>query len=132
MINQCFQCYLWRESVFLLCQELCGLALVVASQDRSVVETGPGQREQATEEGLKAAIPPGYWLDILSADGGAAQVSVESCKETSLSLSPQHKPQRPPPGSSFGNDLHLGHKRLSWALLPFSPKSPRGAQADHH
>lgn len=41
MINQCFQCYLWRESVFLLCQELCGLALVVASQDRSAVESGP-------------------------------------------------------------------------------------------
>lgn len=110
--------------MFLLCQELCGLALVVASQDRSAVESGPGQREQAIEEGLKAAMSPGYWLDILSADGGAAQVSVESCKETSLFLSPQHKSQRPPPGSFFGSDLHLGHKRLSWAVTLF-PKVPQ-------
>lgn len=109
--------------MFLLCQELCGLALVVVSQDRSAVESGPGQREQATEEGLKAAMPPGYWLDILSADG-AAQVSVESFKETSLSLSPQHKSQRPPPGSFFGSELHLGHKRLSWAVTLF-PKVPQ-------
>lgn len=80
MINQCLQCCLWRESVFLLCQELYGLALVVAGQDRSVVGSGPGQREQATEEGLRAAIRPRYQLDILSAlgaaAGGAAQVSV--------------------------------------------------------
>lgn len=67
--------------------------------------SGPGQREQATEQGLRAAIPPGYLLDILAAlgaaDGGAAQVSIESRKETSWSLSPQHKSQGPPPGSLF-------------------------------
>lgn len=104
MINQCLQCCLWQESV-LLCQELYGFAFVVASQDRSAVGSGPGQREQATEQGLRAAIPPGYLLDILAAlgaaDGGAAQVSIESRKETSWSLSPQHKSQGPPPGSLF-------------------------------
>lgn len=31
MINQYLQCCLWQESVFLLCQELYGLALVLAS-----------------------------------------------------------------------------------------------------
>lgn len=102
MINQCLQCCLWQESVLPLCQELYGLVLVVASQDRSAVGSGPGQREQATEEGPRAAIPPGYWLDILSAlgaaDGGTAQVSIESCKETSVT---QHKSQGPPPGSLF-------------------------------
>lgn len=105
MINQCLQCCLWQKSVLLLCQELYGLALVVASQDRSAVGSGPGQREQATEEGPRTAIPPGYWLDILSAlgaaDGGTAQVSIESCKETSVTFSPQHKSQGPPPGSLF-------------------------------
>lgn len=102
MINQCLQRCLWL-SLSSCCARSSALAVVVASQDRSAVGSGPGQREQATEEGLRAAIPPGYWLDILSAlgaaDGGTAQVSIESCKETSLTLSPQHKSQGPPPGS---------------------------------
>lgn len=66
-INQCFQCCQWQESVVLLCQDLYGLALVVASQDRSAVGSGPGQREQAAEEGLRAAAILGYGLGILSA-----------------------------------------------------------------
>lgn len=102
MINQCLQRCLWL-SLCSCCARSSALAVVVASQDRSAVGSGPGQREQATEEGRRAAIPPGYWLDILSAlgaaDGGTAQVSIESCKETSLTLSPQHKSQGPPPGS---------------------------------
>lgn len=66
-INQCFQCCLWQESLVLLCQDLYGLALVVASQDRSAVGSGPGQREQAAEEGLRAAAILGYGLGILPA-----------------------------------------------------------------
>lgn len=69
-----------------------GLVLVVASQNRSAMGSWPGQKEQAAEEWLRAAIPPGYWLDILPAlgttGGSTAQVSVES-------FSPQHKSQGP-------------------------------------
>lgn len=67
-INQCFQCCLWQESVVLLCQDLYRLALVVASEDRSAVGSGPGQTEQAAEEGLRAAaILLGYGLGVLPA-----------------------------------------------------------------
>lgn len=55
------------RSVVLLCQDLYGLALVVASQDRSAVGSGPEQRDQAAEEGLRAAAILGYGLGILPA-----------------------------------------------------------------
>lgn len=112
-----FPCCLWQESVVLLCQDLCGLALVVASQDR--MSCGVWARAEGAGCGRRAegSSPTRRWAWL-----SACSVRVESCEGTSLSSGPQHKSQGPPSGSFSGSDLHLAQGRLLGSVPHLTPK----------